>query len=309
MSRAGEPGHPQVQEVSDGIYAYIQPDGTWWINNAGFLVGPQGVVSVDSCATEQRTRAYLAAIAGITPRPVRTLINTHHHGDHTFGNHLFATATIVAHERTRAEALAFGPPVPMPFWDPVDWGECTLDPPFLTYTDQVALHVGQLRCEVRYVGSPAHTTNDSIVWVPERSVLFAGDLIFNGGTPFLLMGSITGAIEVLQTVLRPLEAAVVVPGHGPVCDSSMIDVTLEYLHFVQRTARAGRDAGLSPLEAARQADPGPFAGWHDPERVVGNLVRAYAELDGAERGAPVDVIAAMAGMVAYNGGRPLTCHA
>ena len=57
-----------TQEVSDGIYAYIQPDGSLWINNTGFLVGRRGVVSVDSCSTEDRTRAYLAAIEAVTER-------------------------------------------------------------------------------------------------------------------------------------------------------------------------------------------------------------------------------------------------
>ncbi len=310
MDEITNPGRPEVHEVADGLYAYVQPDGSWWINNTGFLVGPQGVASVDACATERRTRAYLDAIAAVTPRPVRTLVNTHHHGDHTFGNHLFSGATIVAHERARQEVLDFGgPPVAMPFWEPVEWGDIVVEPPFLTYTDQVALHVGDLRCEVRHVGTPAHTTNDSIVWVPDRSVLFCGDLIFHGGTPFLLMGSIAGAVEVLDEVLRPLGAATIVPGHGPVCDSAMIDVTLDYLRFVQETARAGRDAGLSPLDAAREVDLGRFAGWHDAERIVGNLHRAYAELDGGERGARIDVATALADMVTYNGGTPLTCHA
>ena len=103
------PGRPQTVEVADGVYAYVQPDGTWWINNTGFVVGPQGVFGIDACSTERRTRAFQAAIAAVTPAPVRTLVNTHHHGDHTFGNALFPTATIVAHERARAEAIAFGP--------------------------------------------------------------------------------------------------------------------------------------------------------------------------------------------------------
>ena len=69
------PGRPEVREVSAGIYAYVQPDGTWWINNTGFLVGPQGVISIDSCATQRRTLAYQDAIAAITPAPVRGLIS------------------------------------------------------------------------------------------------------------------------------------------------------------------------------------------------------------------------------------------
>ena len=124
-----KPGRPQVQQVSDSVYAYIQPDGTWWINNTGFLVGPQGVISIDTCSTERRTRAYRQAIADVTTAPVRTVVNTHHHGDHTFGNCLFPQATIVGHELAREEAIAFGPPRALPFWDHGDWGDLTLAPP------------------------------------------------------------------------------------------------------------------------------------------------------------------------------------
>ncbi len=300
----------RLQEVADGVYAYIQPDGSWWINNTGFLVGPQGVISIDSCSTERRTRAYQDAIATVTPAPVRAVVNTHHHGDHTFGNCLFPAAAIVAHERARAEAIAFGPPRELPFWDGPDWGDLTLDPPFVTFTDEMALHAGDLRAQVRHVGTAAHTTNDSIIWIPELSVLFCGDLIFNGGTPFLLMGSVAGAIDVLENIVQPLGASTIVPGHGAVFgDREPVDATLEYLRFVLDIAARSVAAGLSPLDAARETDLGRFAGWADAERIVGNLHRACAELRGAPRGAPIDIAAALADMVTYNGGRPLTCYA
>ena len=279
---------PRVEEVSDGIYAYIQPDGSWYINNTGFLVGGGGVISIDSCATQRRTRALLAAIASVTALPVRTLINTHHHGDHTYGNYLFGGATIVAHERCRGGVLASGLPANLGVWTDVDWGIPELAPPFLTYADAVTVWSGDLKCDVRYVGMPAHTTNDSLIWLPERSVLFAGDLAFSGGTPFLLMGSVEGAIEVLEHVLRPLGAQTIVPGHGPVSGPEVIDEMLGYLRFVLDVARHGMAAGLSPLDAARGA---------------------YAELAGAPRGAEIDLIAALTDMISYNGGRPLTCHA
>jgi cyclase len=292
------------------VFAYVQPDGTWWINNTGFLTGPQGVISIDTCSTRRRTRAYADAIAAVTPAPVRTVVNTHHHGDHTFGNALFPGATLVAHERARAEAIAFGPARDLPFWDNPDWGDLPLDPPFLTFTDEIALHVGDLRVQVRHVGMAAHTTNDVLVWIPERSTLFCGDLVFNGGTPFLLMGSVAGCADVLENVVRPLGARTVVPGHGPVFEGDEpVSATLDYLRFVQDVAARGRAAGVSPLEAARSTDLGRFAGWPDAERIVGNLHRAYAELDGTPRGGAIDVIAALTDMVTYNGGAPLTCRA
>jgi cyclase len=304
------PGCPETIEVADGVYAYVQPDGTWFINNTGFVTGPQGVFSIDACSTERRTRAYLAAIRQVTTAPVRTLVNTHHHGDHTFGNALFPGATIVAHERARAEVIAFGPAGELPFWQNPDWGDLPLEPPFLTFTDEIALHAGDTRITVKHVGTAAHTTNDVLAWFPEQSVLFCGDLVFNGGTPFLLMGSVAGSVEVLEQVLLPLGARTIVPGHGPVFEGTApVEATLDYLRFVLDLAARGRAAGVSPLEAACETDLGRFAGWPDAERIVGNLYRAYTELDGTPRGGPIDVLGALTDMVAYNGGKPLTCLA
>ena len=86
---------------------------------------------------------------------------------------------------------------------------------------------------------------------------------------------------------------------------------LGYLHFVRDLAAQGRDAGVPPLELARGTDLGRYAEWSDRERIVGNLHRAYADLavPVEARGGPIDFPAALADMVAYNGGRPLTCLA
>jgi cyclase len=296
-------------EVSDGVFAYVQPDRSWYLNNTGFLVGRQGVISINTSSTEHRTRTYLGAIAAVTSRPVRTLVNTHHHDDHTVGNCLLPEATIVGHDRCRDEVLACGPATNRGIWTDVDWGDLHVAAPFLTYSTGITLWSDELRCEVRYVRTPAHTTNDSIIHISDRSVLFAGDLLLNGGTPFLLSGSISGAIQVLEEVVRPLGAQTIIPGHGPVCGAEVIDDTLGYLRLVQELARQGREAGLTPLEAARETDLREYADLLDAERIVGNLHRAYAELAGAERGARIDSNAALRDMVAYNGGRPLTCHA
>jgi cyclase len=317
---SGEPGvglrggTPTVQEVGDGLFAYVQPDGSWMVNNTGFLVGPDGVTSVDTCSTELRTRTYLEAVAAVTPLPVRTLVNTHHHPDHTTGNGLLPGATIVAHEDARAEMLAMAElerkGLSLDFiWEEFDAGDVPLAPPFLTFRDEVALWVGDRRCELRHVGGPAHTTNDVVVWVPDQSVLYAGDLLFNGGTPFLLSGSVAGAVRVLEDVVAPLGARTIVPGHGPVCGPEVVDEVLGYLRFVLDVAARAREAGAGPLEAARETDLGRYAGWTDRERIVGNLHRAMAELDGTPPGGPVDAPTALREMVAYNGGRPLTCLA
>ena len=303
------PRTPELREVADGVFAYVQPDGSWWINNTGLLVGRSGAVSVDTCATEARTRAYREAIRTVTDRPVRTVVNTHHHGDHTHGNCLFREATIVAHERTRRRMREAGIWRDPPFWTPFDLGDVELELPSLTFSDSIDLWVDDRRCQVRHVGQPAHTTNDSVLWLPEQSVLFAGDLLFAGGTPFLLMGSVAGAVEVLEQVVAPLGAATIVPGHGEVSGPELVDEVLGYLRFVLDVAVRGREAGLPPLAAARETDLGAYADWLDRERIVGNLHRAYAELDGAEPGCADRHRRRAPDMVAYNGGQPLTCLA
>jgi len=190
----------QATEVADGVFAFVQPDGSWWINNTAFLVGGQGVVSIDTCSTERRTREYLAAIRGVTEKPIRALINTHHHGDHTNGNRLLAPAAVIGHERMREALVTQGLPGPeyAAVWGDVEWGKLELEPPFITFQDEITVHVDQTRCQVVNAGTAAHTVSDSYVWIPDHSVLISGDLVFNGGTPFLLMGSISGAIKVLE---------------------------------------------------------------------------------------------------------------
>jgi cyclase len=299
---------PYLEEVSAGIYAYVQPDGSWFLNNTGFLVGQEGVVSVDTSSTERRTRAYLAAIQTVTDRPVRTLINTHHHGDHTHGNCLLPQATILGHPRCREEILATHFPPYAGIFSAPEWGNLHPVPPFVTFEDRLIVWVDDLAVELHYMGTPAHTTNDVVAWIPARSVLFTGDLVFVGGTPFVPMGSVSGSLTALETV-KAFGAKTIVPGHGPVSDPTVIEDVAAYLRFVQDTASATKAAGLTPLEAARQTDLGRFAELTDPERLVGNLYRAYAELDGAAPGARIDVAAALRDMVAFNDGQPLRCLA
>lgn len=297
---------PVLQEVADGIWAYVQPDGSWGLNNTGFLVGADGVVVIDTCFTERRSRAFLEAVRSVTDRPLRTLVNTHHHGDHTHGNWLLPESTIIGHRLCREEVIKAGHASKGVF-PGVDWGDIPVTPPFVTFDDHLHVHVGELEVALEFMG-PAHTTNDVVAWVPDRRLLFAGDLVFNGGTPFVVMGSVSGTIAAVER-LEAFGAETIVPGHGDVCDAAVLDDQLDYLRFVQSVARDAVSSGTGALDAARQADLGRFAGWHDPERIVGNLHRAMAEERGLEPGGELDIVTAFVEMVEYNGGRPLRCMA
>jgi cyclase len=308
---------PRAEQVAEGVYAYIQPDGGWWINNTGIVLGEHTVLCIDSCATERRTRAFLDVLAELQRRDgrpaddrpgARMLVNTHQHGDHTNGNCLLPDATIIGHRLCREAIETMGILRPDGLWEHVEWGELVPSPPFVTFEHRLDLHVDDLLVELHHFGTAAHTTNDVVAWIPEHRTVFTGDLVFNGGTPFVLMGSVAGSLVALDCLME-LEPAVVVPGHGEVCGPEVVDMVGEYLRFLQEIAAEAKRSGLTPLETARQVDLGPFAGFSHPERLVGNLHRAFAECDGARPGDPIDVATALAEMVAFNGGRPLTCQA
>jgi len=301
---------PRTEEVADGVFAYVQPDGSWWINNTGFVAGPSHVLVIDTCSTERRTRDFVRELERVTGQVPRTLLNTHHHGDHTNGNCLLPFATILGHTKCREEILKSGILHPEGLFEPVEWGELTPAPPFVTFDERLDVHVGDVRVELSHFGTAAHTTNDVVAWLPSHRVLFTGDLVFNGAMPFVLMGSVSGALLALDRILE-FDADVIVPGHGDVCTPAELDVSGEYLRFLQCTAEDAKSAGMSPLEAALEVDLAAegFDQLMHPERVVGNLHRAYAELDGARPGEEIDLLSAFADMVAFNGGRPLTCLA
>ena len=291
--------------MAAGVYAYVQLDGSWGLNNAAFLVGDEAVTLVDTCFTERRTCELLDTIDAITPRPVRTLINTHHHGDHTHGNYLLPQATIVGTDLCREETIAAGH-MATALFPGVEWGDLDVRPAFVTFADALNVFVDDTKVELSFLG-PAHTTNDLAAWLPEQRVLLAGDVVFNGGTPFVVMGSVAGSLVALDR-LRALDPAVIVPGHGAVCGPEALDAQARYLRFVQDMARRGFDAGTPPLELAQAIDLGEFADLLDPERIVGNLYRAYSELRGEPLGTPIDP-QAFADMITFNGGKPLRCLA
>lgn len=299
----------RLHQLTANVHAWTQPDGSWWLNNAGAVHGDDGVILIDTCATAARTSRFLTAVDTATNgAPVRLAVNTHLHGDHTYGNALLPDSTaIVAHEATRQGLLAdFLLANTPPIWSPTpNWGIERIRPPTVTVRDELALFTGQRKVELRHPGYAAHTAGDVVAWLPVERVLFTGDLVFHEVTPLVVMGSLDGALRSLEW-LAEFPAEHVVPGHGPLITAdgfaAVLDAHARYYRFVLACAERGRAAGLGPLEAARACDLGAFAQWPDQERIVLNLHRAYADADGTE----LDLIEAFGDAVAFNGG-PLHC--
>ncbi|KIF73749.1 beta-lactamase [Streptomyces sp. 150FB] len=298
---------PYIVRLAPEVHAYVQPDGGWCLNNAGFISDGSSTLLVDTTATERRAVLLRdAMVAAGVPLP-RTVVNTHHHGDHTYGNALFTPeATVVGHEACRREQLAVGRQLHA-VWPDTDFGEIDITAPSVTYSERLTLHVGDIEVRLIHPGI-GHTIGDTVVHLPDRGIVFTGDLIFQGGTPFVPMGSLRGSLRALE-LLRSLDASVVVPGHGPITDPSAYDATERYLLHVSALAADGHAKGLSPLEVALRADLGEFGALRESERLVANVRRAYAELDGLPEGSPLDAALVFTEMAKMNGGVPVACHA
>jgi glyoxylase-like metal-dependent hydrolase (beta-lactamase superfamily II) len=298
-------------QVGPTTYAFLQPDGSWGWSNAGLVVGDDAAILVDTFFDLPNTAELLSSVRSATDRPIRTLVNTHHNGDHCFGNQLVEGATIVGHRRCRDELLRGATPALLAAaadapdepgaagylkraFSPFDFTGIDVVPPTVTFDDRLSLHAGDHEVLLEYFG-PCHTLGDIAVWVPGDRVLFAGDLAFIGSTPLVWEGSLINWIATVDRLLA-LEPEVIVPGHGPVTNAEGLRSMDTYLRHVVTEGSKLKDAGLSPQDAAREIDLGAYAVWKDPERLVLNLMRLWLELDGQPAETRVDAFEAFAAM-------------
>src|SRR5581483_9174672 len=261
---------------------------------------------VDTFWDLPHTRELLARYARVWKTPARRVVNTHHNGDHCWGNQLFPDAEIIGH---RLCAAAFGRESPAfmqalkasaSSTDPVlaalarrlaDWDftGVELRPPTTLVDDRLVLDLDGIAVHLVYVG-PAHTAGDVIVHLPAERVVFTGDVLFRLCTPIGWDGTFARWIAALDAIIA-LAPDVIVPGHGPVCGVEGPREMQAYLRYVRAEAERYFAAGLTALDAARRIDFGPYAGWTEPERLVFQVERAYRELRGEPFDAPIDVTA------------------
>lgn len=214
----------RITELADGIYSY-EVRGAMAVN-AGIVVGDDGVAIIDTGTTEADAREILAAVATLTDRPVRYVINTHHHGDHSFGNWWFLPAIIVAHDRCRLRLLGdagtqhrdmIAQLVPMAR-EAIE--AVPVVAPNVTFEDSLRLHLGEHTLDLAYFGR-AHTDNDIAISVGS-DVVFAGDLIEEAGPPVAFEAFTADWGPTLRR-LAAVEASTFLPGHGHAVDRAFVE--------------------------------------------------------------------------------------
>ena len=247
MTTGGAKPAAGLVEVGDGVFVYTITG--FIMVNAGIIVGDETVAVIDTGTTEDDARSLLNAVTYVTNKPVRYVINTHHHGDHSFGNWWFLPAVVVGHEQCRVrlvgdegashrDTLASHMPMVEEQVRAVP-----ITPPGLTFSSFVDIHLGRANLRLAHLGL-AHTDNDIAIGVEGANIAFAGDLIEQSGPP------IAGEAYPAEwgPTLRKLGAAMVdryVPGHGNIVDSMFVS---EQAGMFESLSRACAAAG-SPAEA------------------------------------------------------------
>jgi cyclase len=283
-------------ELAPSVYAYQQPGG-WCRSNGGLVVGDDFAILIDTQFTADLNANYVAAIRQVTELPVRFIINTHHHGDHCFGNHLFPQAWTVAHQNCREEIIKRSQPDPA--WlaqkfPRYDFGGVRYVLPQITFQDRLKIFQGERCLELLYHDT-CHSASDIAVHLPEEKTVFCGDYVFYKNAPLGLDSSFVNWIRALDK-LAALRADHYVPGHGPVCGVDGLLEAKGYLELVYREAEKRYRAGMPPGDAALDIDLGQYKDWHCTERILANVARIYREFAGEAPTTAIDTDSLMAEM-------------
>ena len=229
----------RMEHLKDNFYVISGGGG-----NIGVSVGEDGVFLIDD-QTAPLTPEILALIGEVNDGPIRFVLNTHLHGDHTGGNENLRQegAVILAHDNVRTRLIE----------REVSAG--TL--PVLTFNDQVSIHINGIEARAVHVEN-AHTDGDSIIYFKGANVVHVGDIMFNTCFPFIDTnsgGSFKGLIPAIEGVLAKIdEETIVIPGHGPVTDKAGLETYLDMLVTIGGRVRSLKSSGKT-LEEVLAANP------------------------------------------------------
>ena len=251
------PAELAIDKIADDLYVIIGGGG-----NIGVLVTEEGVALVDD-KFDRDVENILAKVKSVTDRPVRYVVNTHHHGDHSGGNaKLLAQAEIVMHKNARANVLKNSQP-----------GASRL-----TYAKEASLYLGGKEIRVMHFGR-AHTNGDSVIYFPHRKVIHTGDM-FIRGAPFIDYANGGSALAWDRTISQVLQLDfdTVIPGHGPVGKRTDIAKWRADYELFRTRFRAIKRSGKSAEEIQAEISFEGMTGWNWSRLLLRSLPGLYKEL-------------------------------
>ena len=269
---------PQFREIKDGIYVQSAREVN---STAGIILTEEGVVVIDSGHTPIDSRAVMEAVKKLTPLPVRFVINTEVHPDHTTGNFVFSPPALVMNHEGAFEAMqkAFNPErgerlakQSAEMRDAVQGYR--LVAPHIEYHDRATLHVGERTFELLHLNN-AHSEADTAVWLPEERVLFAASVALpnslNNIRPFVAISDMLAAIKMMKS----LNPEVVVPGHGSVGTTTIFDDSERYYGLLLDRVGAMVREGKSLDQIKQELRMPEYEDWAYQERMPSNIEAAY----------------------------------
>tara|TARA_B100002052_G_C15801847_1_gene561482 strand:+ start:154 stop:1011 length:858 start_codon:yes stop_codon:yes gene_type:complete len=225
----------EIIELGNGIYARIHKN----LTNSGIIVGDDSVLVIDSLRVPSFARDLKSDVKKITDKPIKYVVDTHSHWDHSWGNEEFLDSTIIGHDNCYKEMT--DPDIiehwkntldTSPLWKDADWSAetkiVTVTPPNLTFSNSMTLHVGDHEVVLMYLGK-AHTSSDIYIHLPKEDLLFTGDVIQKQRMPYLGDGYPKDWPETDEKIVN-LNINNFVPGHGDLGKhSDMVDAK-DFIH-------------------------------------------------------------------------------
>lgn len=310
-----------LHDLGTGVFAYLQPNGSWGWSNAGLIVDDDQALLVDTLFDLHLTKSMLAEMGRADRRAqkIDVLVNTHANPDHTNGNSLLTNARVITSRRTAEEMSHETPEMLAGIMrkaktsiDPAsrylvecfgafDFDGIPSSAPTETFTGRKSLTVGNKCVELIELGS-AHTGGDVVIHVPADRIVYTGDLLFVGGHPVMWAGPVENWIAACE-YLMSLDVDYVVPGHGPITDKRGVRAVRDYLVLVRDQAREAFRAHV-PLEQAarhiaRELDRAGYAAWSDGERILVTVAVIYRQL--RDEREPISVGALFGAMARFKG--------